>query len=365
MADDTPVPLTPGSTIGILGGGQLGRMLATAAAELGFRIHVFVPDATSPASEVAAAHTRADYTDVEALKTFAAAVDVITYEFENVPAECAVLLAGLKPVRPGPLALDVAQDRVREKDFVRSLGIGTAPYAAAATADEARAAFKALGGKAAIVKTRRFGYDGKGQVRVTSADAAAEAVTQLATPCIVEGAIDFKGEISIVAARGIDGRIEAFDPVENHHKDGILHQTFAPSTISAGPGAEAWRIAGAILEALNYVGVIGVELFVMRDGSLLVNELAPRVHNSGHWTMDACNVSQFEQHIRAIAGWPLKPAVRFADCVMTNLIGPDVLNWKTYAAEPHAAIHLYGKRDARPGRKMGHVNRLYPLNGRP
>jgi 5-(carboxyamino)imidazole ribonucleotide synthase len=363
MAAETP--LRPGATIGILGGGQLGRMLALAAAPLGLHVHIYAPEAESPAAEVAARFTHGAYDDAEALAGFAEAVDVITYEFENVPAACAALLAGLKPVRPGVLALEVAQDRATEKAFVRALGIGTAPYGAADDPDQARAAFAALGGVEAIVKTRRLGYDGKGQARVRSAEDAAAAVARFAAPCVLEGVVAFRQEISVVAARGLDGSIAAYDPVENRHRDGILDKTFAPARIAPGLGAEAWRIAGAMLEALGYVGVIGVELFETKDGKLLVNEMAPRVHNSGHWTMDGAVASQFEQHIRAVAGWPLKPAVRIADCVMENLIGDDVARWAEIAAEPNAALHLYGKREARPGRKMGHVNRLYPLDGRP
>ena len=356
--------LAPGATIGILGGGQLGRMLALAAAPLGFHVHIYAPEAESPAEEAATTLTRAGYGDEAALKAFAASVDVITYEFENVPAGCAALLSALKPVRPGAKALEVAQDRVIEKSFMRSIGLGTAPFAKADDAEEARAAFAALGGAEAIVKTRRLGYDGKGQARVSSAGAAAEAVARFGAPCILEGLVPFTREISVVAARGIDGRIEAFEPADNTHEGGILRRSVAPAEMKPHMAAEAWRIAGAILEALDYVGVMGVELFVDRDGTLLVNEIAPRVHNSGHWTMDACAVSQFEQHIRAVAGWPLKPAVRFADCEMENLIGDDVLRWAEIAAEPNACLHLYGKSEARPGRKMGHVNRLFPFSGR-
>lgn len=359
-----PQPLAPGATIGILGGGQLGRMLALAAAPLGFHIHIYAPEAESPAGEVAARITRGAYDDAAALTAFAAEVDAVTYEFENVPAACAALLAGLRPVRPGVKALDVAQDRVTEKSAMRAMGLGTAPFAKADDAGEARAAFESLGGGAAIVKTRRMGYDGKGQARVASADDAAAAVARFAAPCILEGLVSFEREISVVAARGIDGRIEAFEPAENTHKDGILHRSVVPAQLKPQVAAEAWRIAGTILEALDYVGVMGVELFLDRDGALLVNEIAPRVHNSGHWTMDACAVSQFEQHIRAVAGWPLKPAVRFADCEMENLIGDDVLRWAGIAAEPNACLHLYGKAEARPGRKMGHVNRLFPPSGR-
>ncbi|MFT3811450.1 MAG: 5-(carboxyamino)imidazole ribonucleotide synthase [Micropepsaceae bacterium] len=356
--------LAPGATIGILGGGQLGRMLALAAAPLGFHVHIYAPEAESPAEETSARLTRAGYDDEAALTAFAASVDAITYEFENVPAACAALLGALKPVRPGAKALEVAQDRVVEKSFMRAIGLGTAPFAKADDAHEARAAFAALGGAEAIVKTRRLGYDGKGQARVASAEAAAEAVTRFGAPCILEGLVSFTKEISVVAARGVDGRIEAFEPADNTHEGGILRRSVAPAAVKPQVAAEAWRIAGAILEALEYVGVMGVELFVDRDGTLLVNEIAPRVHNSGHWTMDACAVSQFEQHIRAVAGWPLKPAVRFADCEMENLIGDDVLRWREIAAEPNACLHLYGKSEARPGRKMGHVNRLFPFSGR-
>lgn len=361
---DAPLALAPGATIGILGGGQLGRMLALAAAPLGFHVHIYAPEDESPAAEAAATLTRGRYDDEARLTAFAASVDVVTYEFENVPAACAALLDRLKPVRPGVKALEVAQDRVIEKSAMRAMGLGTAPFAKADDAEEARDAFAALGGGPAILKTRRLGYDGKGQARVGSADEAAAAVARFGAPCILEGLVGFEREISVVAARGIDGRIEAFEPAENTHKDGILHRSVAPARLKPQVAADAWRIAGTILEALDYVGVIGVELFLDRDGTLLVNEIAPRVHNSGHWTMDACAVSQFEQHIRAVAGWPLKPAVRFADCEMENLIGDDVLRWREIAAEPNACVHLYGKSEARPGRKMGHVNRLFPFSER-
>lgn len=355
--------LAPGSTIGILGGGQLGRMLAQAAASLGFHAHIYAPDDAGPAAEAARDLTRAEYDDEAALSAFAASVDVVTYEFENVPSATAALLAARKPVRPGVRALDVAQDRLTEKDFLRSLGLNTAPYATADTAAEGEAAFRALGNSGAIVKTRRLGYDGKGQTRVAAAAAAAEAVGTLEAPCILEGIVPFVAELSVVAARGVDGRIEPFDAAMNVHRDGILRTSRAPAKVAPLIGAEAWRIAGAILEALEYVGVIGVELFLTGDGALLVNEIAPRVHNTGHWTMDACAVSQFEQHVRAVAGWPLKPAVRLADCEMENLIGDDVLRWREIAAESNACLHLYGKSEIRAGRKMGHVNRLYALGG--
>ncbi|MCC6920738.1 MAG: 5-(carboxyamino)imidazole ribonucleotide synthase [Alphaproteobacteria bacterium] len=357
--------LAPGSTIGILGGGQLGRMLGHAGTALGFHVHIYAPDAELPAAEAATHVTRGAYEDAAALTAFAAAVDVVTYEFENVPASAAALLNGLKPVRPGVKALDVAQDRLTEKDFLRSLGLHTAPYAAADSGATAEAAFAALGGREAIVKTRRLGYDGKGQVRARNAAEAAAALRDLKAPCILEGVVPFAGELSVVAARGLDGTIAAFDAAANVHREGILRTSRVPAQVNTAVGAEAGRIAGVILEALDYVGVIGVELFLAVGGALLVNEIAPRVHNTGHWTMDACAASQFEQHMRAVAGWPLKPAARWADCEMENLIGDDVLNWRAIAAEPNACLHLYGKSEVRAGRKMGHVNRLYPLGGLP
>lgn len=362
MQAEALAPLAPGSTIGILGGGQLGRMLALAAGPLGLKVHIYAPEVDAPAAQVADAHTCAAYDDVETLRRFAAAVDVVTYEFENVPAATASVLAELRMVRPDAKALDVAQDRLIEKGYLNAIGLATAYFAAAGSADEAQAGFA---GPAMIVKTRRLGYDGKGQSRVTSADEAAATVARLGVPCILESVVDFEREISVVAARGIDGRIEAFEPAENIHRDGILAISSAPARVKPSVAAEAWRIAGRLLEALDYVGVLGVEMFLTTEGGLLVNEIAPRVHNSGHWTQDACAVSQFEQHIRAVAGWPLRPAVRFADCVMENLVGEDVNRWQQIAAEPNAALHLYGKAEIRLGRKMGHVNRLYPLGGRP
>ncbi len=354
-------PLAPGSVVGILGNGQLGRMLALAAARLGLKVHVFGPETNSPAAEVSAFETVADYADAAALARFAAEVDVVTYEFENVPAETAARLAELKPVRPGPRALAVAQDRLVEKRFMAGLGLGTAPFAAVDEPADARAAFEALGGGRAILKTRRLGYDGKGQAVAASADEAAAAAARLAAPCILEGFVAFAREISVVAVRGLDGRVEAYDPGENVHRDGILRTTTVPARISAATAVEARRQAGAILDALGYVGAIGVEMFELSDGRLLINEIAPRVHNTGHWTMDACAASQFEQHIRAVAGWPLRSAARHSDAEMANLIGDEADAWRTIAAESDACLHLYGKAAARPGRKMGHVNRLRRL----
>ncbi len=356
--------LPPGSTIGILGGGQLGRMLALAAARLGLRCHIFAPDPDSPAFEVAAAHTIAPYADVPALDRFAASVDVVTYEFENVDMGAAERLARSTRVRPGPRALEVSQDRLSEKRFLGNLGIGTAPFQPIDGLASLKAALDSVG-VPAVLKTRRFGYDGKGQARITAASEAAAVFAAIGgRPALLEGFVSFTREVSIIAARSVAGTVVAYDPAENVHRDGILRSSSLPARVRPETAKEAKRIAERILQALNYVGVIGVEFFVFAEGTeerLLVNEIAPRVHNSGHWTEDACEVSQFENHIRAVAGWPLGPTTRHSDVVMTNLIGAEVEEWRTLAAEPDARVHLYGKSDARPGRKMGHVNRLSRL----
>lgn len=351
--------LPPNAIIGILGGGQLGRMLAMAAAELGFRVHVFAPDADDcPAGEVSAFRTQSAYDDEAALRRFANAVDVVTYEFENVPARTAEILASIRQVRPGARALAVAQDRLPEKDFITSLGIETAPYAAVDDDESARAAFRKLGPRA-VLKTRQLGYDGKGQAKVSSEAETVEAFARFMSPSILEGFIDFEREVSVIAARSADGGIEAYDVVENEHRNHILHRTIAPARVASTVNENAREIAARILANLDYVGVIGVELFLTRNGRLLVNEIAPRVHNSGHWTLDACATSQFEQHIRAVAGWPLRSAARHSNAEMINLIGDDAKDWEVLAAEPNACIHFYGKRDIKPGRKMGHVTRLF------
>lgn len=351
--------LPPGSTIGILGGGQLGRMLALAAARLGFRCHVYCPDQESPAFDVAAATTVADYEDTAALQQFAGAVDVVTYEFENVPVAAVELLANDVAVRPGGRALAVSQDRLDEKTFLAGLGIPTAAFA---KVDGRASLDRALGavGLPAVLKTRRLGYDGKGQAVIRWADEAGAALEKMrGAPAILERFVPFACEISVIGVRGLDGRVAAYDPAENVHRDGILATSTVPARVQAETAARAIGIAERLLQALDYVGVIGVELFVGReDEALSVNEFAPRVHNSGHWTEDGCTVSQFESHVRAIAGWPLGPTARHADVVMTNLIGTDAETWPRLAAEPGARLHLYGKRQMRPGRKMGHVNRL-------
>lgn len=345
----------PGGVIGILGGGQLGRMLSLAAARLGLNTHIFCDEADSPAFDVAAAHTCAAYTDHDALARFAEACDAVTYEFENVPAETAAFVASRTALRPNEKALALTQDRLVEKDFVSSLRLLTPPYKAISTPEEAQA----VQGRA-VLKTRRFGYDGKGQAMVNGGEEAAAAFDKLGrVPCIAEGFIDFAYEASIIAARGIDGSFAAYDPPQNVHRHHILHTSTVPSPLSASATEDAIRIARSIAEGLDYIGVFAVELFVTEDGALLVNEIAPRVHNSGHWTMDACLVSQFEQHIRAVAGWPLGNPARHSDAQMLNLIGEDAADWMGLA-RAEGALHLYGKREIRQGRKMGHVNVLKP-----
>jgi 5-(carboxyamino)imidazole ribonucleotide synthase len=349
-------PLPSGSVVGILGGGQLGRMLAVAASRLGYRAHIFEPGA-APAADVAHAWTRAGYDDAGALRTFAASCDVVTYEFENIPAAALDLLAGAAPFHPNRRALEVSQDRLAEKDFLAGLGLAVAPYAAIDGPGDLDAAL-AKTGVPAILKTRRFGYDGKGQVRVTAREEAEAALATLeGAPAIAEGFVTFSREISVIAARGLDGSVAAYDPGENVHEGGILSTTTVPAAIPAALRTDAVLLASRILTALDYVGVMGVELFVTRTG-LVVNEIAPRVHNSGHWTQAGCAVDQFEQHVRAITGWPLGDGTRHADVVMENLIGADVARAPALAAERGVQVHLYGKAETRPGRKMGHVNRV-------
>ncbi|MCV6584619.1 MAG: 5-(carboxyamino)imidazole ribonucleotide synthase [Marinibacterium sp.] len=349
--------LPAGAVIGILGGGQLGRMLSVAAARLGLRSHIFEPGANPPAGHVADQVTTAAYDDADALRRFADAVDVITYEFENIPTSALDLLEQLRPIHPRREALRVSQDRLVEKDFLSGLGLTTAPYADVPDLDALTAALAGIGAPA-ILKTRRFGYDGKGQVRITDAADAAEAMDALqGAPAILEGMVDFEREISVIAARSADGAVACFDPGENVHDGGILRTTTVPARISAAQRTDAVLLAGRILNALEYVGVMGVELFVTRGG-LVVNEIAPRVHNSGHWTQNGCAVDQFEQHIRAVAGWPLGDGERHADVVMENLIGDDMDRVPGLARNSNCALHLYGKAEVKPGRKMGHINRI-------
>ncbi|MEO1251730.1 MAG: 5-(carboxyamino)imidazole ribonucleotide synthase [Pseudomonadota bacterium] len=370
-ADDAGLIVPPGGVIGVLGGGQLGRMLAGAAAELGLRTHIYCPDPDCPASHVSQRWTQAEYDDAAALADFARAVDVVTYEFENVPADTVRLLieAGAS-VRPGALALSKAQDRLREKEFIQSLGVDTAPFHAVDSIDDLKEGLDCVG-RPAILKTRRLGYDGKGQTRLTDDDidlhasyekAIAHAWREVgAAPSILEGFIPFEREVSVIGARGGDGAVRLYDPAENTHANGILKTSTAPATISDATHQAINDATVKILNALDYVGVIGVEFFVLGTGEILVNEFAPRVHNSGHWTQDACAVSQFEQQIRAVAGWPLGDPARHSDAVMENLLGEEAAAWRDLAAADGACIHLYGKGDARRGRKMGHVTRLRAL----
>lgn len=346
-----------GSTIGIIGGGQLGRMLSVAASRLGFRCHIYEPGANPPAGQVADQVTTAAYEDEAALRTFGGSVDIITYEFENIPTAALDLLQDLAPIHPGREALRVSQDRLTEKTFLQDLGLRTAPFADITDAASLHAALGKIG-TPAILKTRRFGYDGKGQARIMSPDDAAQALDDMkGAPAILEGFIDFSHEVSVIAARSLDGAVAAFDPGENVHSDGILRTTTVPARLTASQRTDAVLLAAKIANALNYVGVMGVELFVTPNG-LIVNEIAPRVHNSGHWTQNGCTVDQFEQHIRAITGWPLGDGQRHADVVMENLIGDDVNRVPELAKRPDCALHLYGKADTKPGRKMGHVNHV-------
>jgi 5-(carboxyamino)imidazole ribonucleotide synthase len=355
-------PLAPGSTIGILGGGQLGRMLALAAARLGFDVAVLEREADSPAGRAAAKLIVAAYGDEAALAELADLTGLVTYEFENVPAASVAWLAarGVE-VAPGSRALAVAQDRFEEKSFLNAHGAPTVAFAPANTPEEAVAAVVAIGAPA-LMKTRREGYDGKGQRWVEhAADAAAAFAVLGGVPVIVEAAADFVRELSIIAARGRDGATAIYPLAENHHEHGVLRRSLAPAVASAALTDQAERIAARVLAGLDYVGVIGIELFEMADGTLLVNEIAPRVHNTGHWTQDGCEVDQFEQHIRAVAGWPLGPTHAIARVEMLNLLGDEADAWAKYAAEPETRIHLYGKRGAKPGRKMGHINRVRAL----
>ncbi len=349
--------LAPGSVIGILGGGQLGRMLSVAASRLGLRCHIFEPGAEPPAGHVAETVTTAPYDGEAALRAFGEAVDVITYEFENVPTSALDLLESLAPIRPGRNALATSQDRLDEKQFLESIGLRVAPFAAVETLGDLQSGAEQVG-LPAILKTRRFGYDGKGQARLNSPDELEDAFDALqGAPAILEGFVDFDLEISVIAARSTSGAVKCFDPGHNVHVDGILRTTTVPAPVDDAVAADAVAVASTILDALNYVGVLGVELFVT-SGGLVVNEIAPRVHNSGHWTQDGCVVDQFEQHIRAVAGWSLGDPSRQNDVVMENLIGDEIDTIAARAQEPGVAVHAYGKAETKPGRKMGHINRV-------
>ena len=348
-----------GSVIGILGGGQLGRMLSVAASRLGYRTHIFEPGANPPAGHVADKVTTASYEDEAALVAFAQSVDVITYEFENIPTSALDILEAHRPIRPGREALRVSQDRITEKEYLSELGLKVAPFAQVDTDEDLKAALADIG-TPSILKTRRFGYDGKGQARMNSEADADAALSDLAgAPSVLEGFVTFSHEVSVIAARGIDGQVACFDPGENVHVGGILRTTTVPARLPGSMRMDAVLIASKILNALDYVGVMGVELFVTAEG-LVVNEIAPRVHNSGHWTQNGCTVDQFEQHIRAVVGLPLGNGERHSDVVMENLIGDDMDRVPELLNEAHVAVHLYGKSDVKPGRKMGHINRVKP-----
>jgi 5-(carboxyamino)imidazole ribonucleotide synthase len=355
--------LKPGATIGILGGGQLGRMLALAAARLGLHCHIYSPEKDSGAFEVARTATCAAYDDEAALARFAGAVDVITYEFENVPAKTAAFLNLRKPVLPDPRVLELTQDRLIEKNFISGLKIAVAPFASVHSASQLADGIATVG-LPAVLKTTTLGYDGKGQVKIQKGDDANAAWRSLKNkPCILEGFIKFEREISVVAARAADGHVECFEATENEHRDHILKISTVPAKVSPQLAAEARKIATRIAKAFDYVGVLAVEMFVVRakgKQTVLVNEIAPRVHNSGHWTIDGATVSQFEQHVRAVAGWPLAKPMRLGRKVeMVNLIGDEVNEAATWLSVPGASVHLYGKGAPRPGRKMGHVTRVY------
>ena len=362
----TGFPLPPNATIGIVGGGQLGRMSALAAARLGYRCHVLTPEPDSPAGQVAAGVTLGDYEDPAALRDFALHADVVTFEFENVSAEGLDLLASIRPVRPSPAVLRTSQERIVEKSFLNAAGVPTAPWAAVASESDLAAAVARIG-LPAILKTTRLGYDGRGQARLERPEHVLPAYRRLLPhPLILEGVVDFSCEISVVCARGADGGYAAFDVVENRHRDHILDLTFAPARIPEETAAAAQAIARRVAEALDLVGLLAVEMFVAADGRVLANEIAPRPHNSGHWTIDACPASQFELHVRAIAGLPLPPARRHSDAVMKNLVGPrEMALWPAILATPGLIPHLYGKTEARSGRKMGHVTRLFAKGGLP
>jgi 5-(carboxyamino)imidazole ribonucleotide synthase len=356
--DGTTIP--PGGTIGILGGGQLGRMTALAAARLGYRCHIYCPEAESPAMQVSAASTVAAYDDADALDAFAEAIDVATYEFENIPIGAVERLAEKVAVRPGTAPLYLAQNRVREKDFLNAEGAPTAPYRAVSDAAAVEAALDEIG-RPAVLKSAAYGYDGKGQVLIGPGTNPADAWAAMGgSEGVLEGFVDFAREISVIVARGGDGATAAYVPVENSHRHHILDVTRAPAEIGPELSAAATGIVERLAAALDLVGLLAVEMFVTRDETLLVNEIAPRPHNSGHWTIDACATSQFEQFVRAVCGLPLGDPARHADAEMTNLIGDDAARWREILAEPGARLHLYGKREVRPGRKMGHVTRLFP-----
>ena len=356
--------IEPGEAIGILGGGQLARMLCLAAAELGLRTIVLDPDKAAPAAQLAARHLCADFTDASAISELCASVAVVTHEWENVPLETVFKIAERVPVLPSPRALETKQDRLREKQFLTGLKIEVASFADISSTDDIAAAER-LVGFPAVLKTRREGYDGKGQAKVSSRHELETALRRFARPCCLEAFVNFDGEASIIAVRAQDGSFAAYDLTENAHtSEHILKTSRVPARWNEPLASRGRLIAQNIAESLGYVGVLGVEFFVVGE-KLIVNEVAPRVHNSGHWTIDAAETSQFTQHMRAICGWPLGSPARHSDAVMTNLIGDDVREWSSFLKAPNAHLHLYGKRETRAGRKMGHVTHTFPIGGKP
>jgi len=357
-------PIPPGGVLGILGGGQLGRMIAGAAADLGIRTHVFAPEERSPAGAVADAWTRAAFDDEAALDAFADAVDVATIEWENVPVAALERIAARGvPVRPSGATAAVTQDRVLEKTFLNDAGVETAPWRGVDDLDGLRAAIADIGAPA-ILKTRRLGYDGKGQAKIASpGDAVAAWAAIDGAPAILEGFVPFACEASVVLARTLEGDVVPFDIARNEHEGGILRRSVCPSGLDGGTEARLFAAADRVARRFADVGVIAVEFFVMADGAVVANEIAPRVHNSGHWTPEACDIGQFEQHVRAVCGWPARAPVRYADAEMRNLLGPEADDWLACAGEDGARLVLYGKGEARRGRKMGHVTRLAPKDG--
>lgn len=357
--------VVPGQTIGILGDGQLGRMMALAAAELGYKTHIFGQDKNGPAAQICTEMTVAEYTDKKALKKFANSVEAVTLEFENIPLETLQFLEPLVPVRPGQKVLQITQDRNLEKNFINSLGIATAPFFNVESLEDLKLAIEEIG-TPSILKTRRFGYDGKGQFKIITSTQAEQAWEEIGEQdAVLEGFISFELEISVIVARDINGDIETYIPVENRHKNHILDISLAPADIENSVSEQAIEMARTIAEKIDLIGLMAVEMFVLNDGTLLVNELAPRPHNSGHWTIEACTTSQFKQAIRAAAGLPLASAERHSNAVMRNLIGEDAASWQGILSHPEMSLHLYGKSESRAGRKMGHVTRLFPLDTPP
>jgi 5-(carboxyamino)imidazole ribonucleotide synthase len=351
--------IDPGATIGIIGGGQLGKMLAIAAARLGYRTHIFTPETDSPAQQVASQTTVADYDDLDALKRFADAVAVVTYEFENIPHASLTFLEKAVEVSPSADILRFSQNRIREKTMLNDHGIATAPWMAVRSVEDLKAACEKIG-TPGVLKTAELGYDGKGQVKLEEGETDYAAIWQQlgAEEAVYEGFVTFECEVSVIVARNEMSGCVAFPTVQNIHVNHILDTTIAPAPIDKPIRKQAAAIAKSIAEALDLRGILAVEMFVTREGDVLVNELAPRPHNSGHWTIDACVTSQFEQSIRAICGLPLGSPRRLYNAVMKNLIGEDIHQWYDYLQEPNTKVHLYGKKEVRAGRKMGHITRL-------